>query len=41
MYRFRGYRFLGEDRDLRSANSWGVAVLRQDLVSGPGRPATR
>ena len=35
-YRFRGYQFLGAGRDLRSADGWGVAVLRQELVSGPG-----
>ena len=35
-YRFRGYQFLGTGRDLRSANGWGIAVLRQELVSGPG-----
>ena len=35
-YRFRGYQFLGTGRDLRSANAWGIAVLRQELVSGPG-----
>jgi hypothetical protein len=39
-YRFRGYQFLGEGRDLRSAGGWGIAVLHQELVSGPGvRPA--
>jgi putative intracellular protease/amidase len=39
-YRFRGYQFLGEGRDIRSGSGWGIAVLRQDLVSGPGvRPA--
>ena len=35
-YRFRGYQFLGTGRDLHSAGAWGIAVLRQDLVSGPG-----
>lgn len=42
-YRFRGYQFLGDGRDISgSGYGWGIAVLRQDLVSGPGeRPATR
>lgn len=36
-YRFRGYQFLGDGRDIRgSGYGWGIAVLRQDLVSGPG-----
>jgi hypothetical protein len=39
-YRFRGYQFLDQGSDLRSGSAWGIAVLRQDLVSGPGvRPA--
>ena len=39
-YRFRGYQFLDQGRDLRSGSAWGIAVLRQELVSGPGvRPA--
>jgi hypothetical protein len=39
-YRFRRYQFLGEGRDIRSGSGWGIAILRQDLVSGPGvRPA--
>jgi hypothetical protein len=41
-YRFRGYQFLDQGRDIRSGSAWGIAVLRQDLVSGPGvRPAGR
>jgi hypothetical protein len=39
-YRFRGYQFLDQGRDLRSGSAWGIAVLRQELVAGPGvRPA--
>jgi hypothetical protein len=41
-YRFRGYQFLGDGRDIRSGYGWGIAVLRQVLVSGPGvRPDIR
>jgi hypothetical protein len=36
-YRFGGYQFLGDGRDIRgSGYGWGIAVLRQALVSGPG-----
>jgi hypothetical protein len=35
-YRFRGYQFSGMGWDLRAENAWGIAVLRQELVSGPG-----
>jgi hypothetical protein len=35
-YRFRGYQFLGDGRDIRSGYGWGIAVLRQELVPGPG-----
>ncbi len=35
-YRFRGYQFSGSGQDLRAAHAWGIAVLRQELVSGPG-----
>ena len=36
-HRFCGYQFLGDGRDIRgSGYGWGIAVLRQELVSGPG-----
>ena len=35
-YRFQGYQFLDSGRDLRSGSAWGMAVLRQETVSGPG-----
>jgi hypothetical protein len=35
-YRYQGYQFLDSGRDLRSGSAWGLAVLRQEMVSGPG-----
>lgn len=35
-HQFAGYQFLADGHDLRSAASWGMAVLTQTPVSGPG-----
>jgi hypothetical protein len=33
---FRGYQFLGNGRDIHAGGAWGMAILRQALVSAPG-----
>lgn len=35
-WRFRAYQFLGDGRDIHAPGAWGMAVLRQALVSAPG-----
>jgi len=35
-YQFAGYQFLGSGRDVHAAGAWGMAILRQALVPGPG-----
>jgi hypothetical protein len=39
-YHFAGYQFLGSGRDIHAAGAWGMAILRQAFVPGPGvRPS--
>jgi hypothetical protein len=33
---FAGYQFLGSGRDIHAAGAWGMAILRQAMVPGPG-----
>jgi hypothetical protein len=33
---FQGYQFLGHGRDIHAGGAWGMAILRQALVSAPG-----
>ena len=41
-YHFAGYQFLGSGRDIHAAGAWGMAILRQALVPGPGvRPSDK
>jgi len=35
-YQFVGYQFLGDGRDIHAAGAWGMAILRQAFVAGPG-----
>jgi hypothetical protein len=36
-YQFTGYQFLGNGRDIHAEGAWGMAILRQAFVSGPGK----
>ena len=41
-YHFAGYQFLGSGRDIHAAGAWGMAILRQAFVPGPGiRPSDK
>lgn len=35
-FQFQGYQFLGQGQDLHAGGAWGMAILRQALVPGPG-----
>ena len=35
-YKFAGYQFFGDGRDIHAPDAWGMAILRQAPVSGPG-----
>jgi hypothetical protein len=35
-YQFWGYQFLGSGRDIHAEGAWGMTILRQAFVSGPG-----
>lgn len=35
-YQFWGYQFLGSGRDIHAEGAWGMAIVRQALVPGPG-----
>jgi hypothetical protein len=35
-HKFGGYQFFGSGRDITADGAWGMAILRQVLVTGPG-----
>jgi hypothetical protein len=35
-YQFWGYQFLGSGRDIHAEGAWGMTIVRQALVPGPG-----